>query len=55
MEEKHYFKEKEIIEHEQEIPEGEKSFNFSFTLDKDLRSSLTGLWLISNLEELNIQ
>ena len=40
---KHHFKEKEIIEHEKEISAGEETWNFSFTLDKDLRSTLLGM------------
>ena len=43
MFEKHHFKEKEIIEHEKEISAGEETWNFSFTLDKDLRSTLLGM------------
>ena len=54
MFEKHHFKEKEIIEHEQEIPAGEKTWNFSFTLDKDLRSSLIGLWFLIRLTGLTL-
>ena len=43
MSAKHHFKKKEIIEHQKDIPAGEESWNFSFTLDKDLRSSLVGI------------
>ena len=43
MSTKHHFKEKEIIEHQKEVSAGEESWNFSFTLDKDLRSTLLGI------------
>ena len=38
----HNFAKDEILEHEMEVPQGMKVWNFSFTLDKDLRSSFTG-------------
>ena len=55
MFEKHHFKEKQIIEHELEISEGEKTWNFSFTLDKDLRSTITGILLTQSVHNNGTQ
>ena len=38
----HDFAKDEIIEHATEVPQGVKVWNFSFTLDKDLRSTFAG-------------
>ena len=38
---KHFAKDK-IIEHQLDVPAGSKSWNFSFELDKDVRSTFTG-------------
>ena len=38
---------KEILEHELDIPAGDKTWEFSFTLDKETRSTFNGMCILN--------